>query len=70
MDTKIKVNFKEKIISGILLNEDKETIIGELDLDEFGIQSINAIYSGLPIGFPTGMTIIVKDIEALYVEEL
>ena len=66
------------MIVDLILNEDKETIIGELDLDEFGIQSINALYSGLPIEFKTGMTIVVKgikldnnyDIEALYIREL
>jgi len=62
----------------LILDENKETVIGELDLDELTIHSINALYSGIEIEFPTGMTIKVKgvklnnnhDIEALYVEEL
>jgi len=66
------------MIVDMILDEDKETVIGELDINDFSIQSINALYSGIEIEFPTGMTIKVKgvklnnnhDIEALYVEEL
>ena len=66
------------MLAELILDSDKNTVIGEIDLDEFGIQSINALYSGLPIEFQTGMTIVVKgikldsnyDVEALYVEEM
>jgi len=66
------------MLTKLILDKNKETIIGEIELRLFRTRDINSLYSGMPVELPTGITIIVKgikldenyDVEALYVDEI